>query len=351
MDIETKIELIKSEPTEEIVTERDLRTLLESNEHPKQYDGFEIGMLHLGHVFIAGKKINDLEKAGVKTQVLLADWHTMANNKMGGDWERIIKASKVLMKIFETACPNTKIILGSELYKDNDEYWKTVMRIARRTTMARATRTLIIQGRSEKDTLHVSQYIYPIMQAADILALGADIPLAGMDQRRVHMLAKETFEELGFRKIVPVHLHLLAGLLEPPNIQDKEKEEIVAEMKMSKSKPGSGISVVATDEEVHSAIKTAWCPGKVVDRNPILELCRYMIIPVTGHVLVERKSEHGGDMDYPDYKGLEEDFRNGKLHPLDLKNAVERSVITMIEPIRKQFRGNNAELLDVFKQP
>ena len=66
--------------------------------------------------------------------------------------------------------PKHKNNTGLRLYKNNEEYWKNVIQFARRTTMARATRTLIIQGRSETDTLHVSQYIYPIMQVNDILA-------------------------------------------------------------------------------------------------------------------------------------------------------------------------------------
>ena len=41
MDIETKLELIKKPPTEEIITEEDLRQLLQTKEHPIAYNGFE----------------------------------------------------------------------------------------------------------------------------------------------------------------------------------------------------------------------------------------------------------------------------------------------------------------------
>ena len=48
MDIETKIELVKKKPTEEIVTEQDLREIFETYAHPQQYIGFEIsGMVHV----------------------------------------------------------------------------------------------------------------------------------------------------------------------------------------------------------------------------------------------------------------------------------------------------------------
>ncbi|MEM7821244.1 MAG: hypothetical protein QXX38_00275 [Candidatus Aenigmatarchaeota archaeon] len=41
MDIETKIDLIKLPPTEEIITEEGLRELLQTNPCPVAYDGFE----------------------------------------------------------------------------------------------------------------------------------------------------------------------------------------------------------------------------------------------------------------------------------------------------------------------
>lgn len=351
MDIETKLEIIKSEPLEEVITEQDLRSILETKEHPKHYVGLEIsGMMHLGSLFMNGKKINDFDKAGIKTQVLLADWHTIANNKFGGDWDKIIKASEFYRRAFEKVCPNTKIVLGSDLYKNNNDYWKELMRFSARTTMARATRTLVIQGRSQKDTLHVSQYIYPMMQVNDILALDVDIPHAGMDQRKVHMLAKELFKDMKLRTIAPVHHHLLQSLLEPPKFdKDTTKEEEVVATKMSKSKQGSAISVMATDEEVKKTVRSAWCPEKETEMNPVLELCRYLILPIKGNLHIERKQEHGGDVDYNKYSELKEDYRNGKLHPLDLKNGVAESVISIIDPVRREFKGKE-ELLGVFKQ-
>lgn len=351
MDVETKLEIIKSEPFEEMITEEEMRHLLETKDHPGHYIGLEIsGMPHIGHLLFGGKKINDLNKIGVKTQVFLADWHTVANRKFGGDWEKIKQASEFYKKMFNIFCPGTKVVLGSDLYHNNDEYWRTVMNMAARTTMARATRTLIIEGRSETEALHVSQYIYPIMQAADIHELGADIPHAGMDQRRIHMLAKEVFKDMKMEKIVPVHHHLMPAMTAQLKFKEGDsKEEKVAEMKMSKSKPGSFISVIATPEEIKSTINSAWCQEKIVDGNPVLLLCRYVIIPNYGSLSISRKKEYGGDVSYHDYAQLAEDFRLGKLHPADLKAAVSASLATILEPVRREL-GGDQKLLEVFKQ-
>ena len=344
------MELVTSQPTEEIITEERMRNLLETKQHPVHYIGLEIsGMPHIGHILVAGKKINDLDRAGIKTQVWLADWHTMANNKLGGDWDRIIKAAGFYRELFNTVCPNTKVMLGSELYSNNDDYWKLVMQMARRTTIARATRTLIIMGRNEKDTLHVSQYIYPIMQAADIEFLGADIPHAGMDQRKVHMLALELFKEMKMREIVPLHHHLLPSLAEPPKISGgAEKEEIVAAMKMSKSKPGSSIPILADHKEISSIIGTAWCPQGVTEGNPVLQLCKYVVFPNSGRLVVERDAKYGGDVIFQSYGELEAAFASSKLHPTDLKNSTANALNSIMEPIHKKFGHRKAEIAGLF---
>lgn len=381
MDIDEKMDLIKSEPTEEILTEEELRNLLETNNHPVHYIGLEIsGIPHIGHVLVAGKKINDLVKAGVRTKIYLADWHTFANNKLDGDWNRILKGAEFYKILFNIICPDTEIVLGSDLYSKNDEYWKNVMKFSAHTTIARATRTLIIEGRSETEKLHVSQYMYPIMQVADLIALNVDIPHAGMDQRRIHMLAKELFKSEKLKPIVPLHHHLITSLVGPifnssklksaadraksssmpkstvAKTQENQynrinsiKEEIVAEMKMSKSKPGSAISILAKDAEIKKAINNAWCPERTIDKNPILELCRYLIIPSKGKLSIIRDRKFGGDMEYTTYKDIESDFKTGKLHPSDLKNGVYEIISEMVGDVREHFDNEKGrELTSVF---
>ncbi len=350
MDVDRRIELIMSDPTEEVITEGDLRDILETKARPKHYIGLEIsGMPHIGHILVAGKKVNDLSEAGVDTQIFLADWHTVANNKLGGDWDKITEAAKFYRRLFNFFCPKAKIVLGSDLYKNNDDYWRLIIQMARKTTMARATRTLLIEGRSEKDTLHVSQYIYPIMQAADIRALEADIPHAGVDQRRVHVLAKELFRDLGLGKIAPLHHHLLASLAEPPKVSENaEKEEIVAAMKMSKSKRGSAISILAKKADIESILSGAWSPAMMVKENPVLEICRYVIFPISKKMKVERDAKYGGDAEYYSYKEIEAAYAEGKLHPADLKSSVAKELNKIIEPIRNAFGSEEESLLGLF---
>ena len=95
MDVTEKVDLIAKPPTEEIVTKDELLELLKTNSKPKHYIGLEIsGFLHLGSLLSTGFKINDFIRAGVNCTVFLADWHTLLNDKLGGDFENIRKVSK-----------------------------------------------------------------------------------------------------------------------------------------------------------------------------------------------------------------------------------------------------------------
>ena len=98
-----KVELIKRPPTKEIVKdEAELIELLNSNSKPKHYIGLEIsGFLHLGSLISTGFKINDFMKAGIDCTVFLADWHTLINDKLGGDLETISKVSKYMQMHFD----------------------------------------------------------------------------------------------------------------------------------------------------------------------------------------------------------------------------------------------------------
>ncbi|MGC8812305.1 MAG: tyrosine--tRNA ligase [Candidatus Aenigmatarchaeota archaeon] len=352
MDVETKLELIKRPPTEEILTEEELRQLLETNDKPEHYIGFEIsGLLHLGTLLLCGYKINDLAEAGVKCKVFLADWHTFINNKLGGNWENIKKASEYFAEGFKFFCPKAEIVLGSEVYHNNDEYWKDLVRFCKKITLPRVTRCLTIMGRSEKERLDFAQFIYPPLQSIDVKYLGKDLAHGGMDQRKAHVLCREVFPKLGWKKPVAIHHHLLPGLAKPPEVKSKEKLEKTIAAKMSKSKPWTCIFIHDKKEEIEEKLRKAWCPEKVVESNPILEIAKYVIFRESKSFEIEREKKYGGSVIFGSYEELEKAYREGKIHPQDLKQNVARELDKIIKPIREHFeRPEKKKLVEMFKQ-
>ncbi len=352
MDIETRIDLIKKPPTEEILVEDELRQLLETKKHPKHYQGFEIsGMLHLGNFIISGFKIKDFIKAGIECQVYLADWHSFINNKLGGDWEKILKAAKYYEEAFKFFCPGVKVVLGSELYHNNDDYWKNVIKFSKHMTISRTLRCMTIMGRSENEKLDLSQYFYPPMQAVDIKEIGADIPHGGMDQRKAHVLAREIFPKMGWKKPIAVHHHILMGIAKPVKLKTESKLEQVIMSKMSKSKPWTAIFIHDSEEEIRAKLKKAWCPPKQVEMNPILEIVKYIIFHEVKSFIIEREKKFGGSIEFHSYEELERAYKNGEIHPEDLKENVARELSKILEPVRKHFeKSSNKKLLSVFEE-
>ena len=46
-------------------------------------------MMHVGQGLVCGDKIQDLIRAGFEFTIFLADYHSMINNKYGGDLQKI----------------------------------------------------------------------------------------------------------------------------------------------------------------------------------------------------------------------------------------------------------------------
>ena len=347
MDVTEKIRLVNREPTEEVVTQEELLNLFNTNSHPKHYIGLEIsGFMHLGSLILTGFKINDFIKAGVKATVFLADWHTYLNNKLGGDWEKIRMVSKYYADAFKMFCPGVEILEGSQLYESRREYWLDLVKFAKNMSLERTMRSLTIMGRSsEKDKIDLGQLFYPPMQAVDIHTLDLDIVHAGMDQRKIHMLVREIFPKMKWKVPVAVHHHILAGLGEPEVASDSD----LVSSKMSKSKSASGIFVHDSDEEINSKFKKAWCPEGIIDKNPLLEISKYIVFHEFNEVIVERPAKFGGNVTYTNYQDLETDFAQKKLHPSDLKTTVSKYVTDIIRPIREKIVLTE-ELSDAIKK-
>lgn len=347
MDIERKIELVKKKPTIEVVGEHQLREVFENYNHPKHYIGFEIsGMVHLGTGLMTALKINDFIEAGIRPTIFLADYHAWINNKLGGDLKKIRQIATGYFKhaFISLGLSEEKVeyVLASEIY--DNEYWKDVIDITRHTTIKRMLRATTIMGRKESEAQHVSFLLYPAMQAADIFKLDVQIAHAGMDQRKAHMLAKDVCEKIGKKNFVAVHTALLPGLQGIRKMNPTEDE--IIEAKMSKSKPESCIFIHDSEEEIRSKIEKAYCPPKVIEGNPIISIAENLILRDRS-LKIERPAKFGGDLEVENYEELAKLYSEGKLHPLDLKNAVATELIKMLKPSREYFEKNKEYLEEI----
>ncbi len=342
MDLESRFDLVRG-VGEEILTDEELKELLATKLHPVAYDGFEpSGLAHLPFGVFRPLLLKDMMKAGIHFKLWLADSFAWINNKMGGDLNRIRKVGEYFIEVWKAGDVDEKkveFLWASDAMGDK-EYWKKVILVAKNTTVNRATRALTIMGRKEGEMLETAQYFYPMMQTADIFYLKADICQLGLDQRRANVIAREVGPKLKWWKPVVVSHHMLMGLegvKQPEGYEENKDFDIAISSKMSKSKPNTAIFVHDSKDEIKRKINSAFCPEKILDGNPILDYSKHLVFRKFKSMKIERDKKFGGDLEFDNYQQLEQIFREGKLHPVDLKNAVSMYIDQMIEPIRTHF--------------
>ena len=315
--------------TAEVVTETEIETLADDPDGKRAYVGYEpSGVLHIGHMLTANKLI-DLQEVGFEVTVLLADVHAYLNDKgsfaeIRGTAERM-RDQFIAYGLDES---NTQFVLGSDFQLDED-YTLDLHALELETTLARAERAMseIKSG----DSVHVSQAVYPLMQALDIPYLGVDLAVGGMEQRKVHMLARDVLPSIDREPPTSLHTPLIADL-------------DTGEGKMSSS-TGVTISMEDTRAAIEEKVNGAYCPPTadpdptadgVARENPVLQIFEYHVFPRFETVVVERPEEYGGDLAYDAYDPLEADLESGALHPADAKEALAEYLDRLVEPGREQ---------------
>jgi|GEM_PF-167304 tyrosyl-tRNA synthetase (EC 6.1.1.1) len=230
--------------TAEVVTNEEIHALAESPENRRAYVGYEpSGVLHVGHMLTANKLI-ELQSIGFDIIVLLADVHAYLNGK--GTFAEIRETASQMREQFIAYgldSDQTEFILGSSFQFD-EEYILDLHALEAETSLARSNRAMAaIKG---DETATVAHAVYPLMQALDIVYLDVDLAIGGTEQRKVHMLARDTLPSIDADAPACLHTPLIADLTTGIG-------------KMSSS---SGVSISIEDDTttLTKKIESAYCP-------------------------------------------------------------------------------------------
>lgn len=314
MDIDTAIENI-SKDTAEIIELEELKEIMKRDEKVA-YVGFEpSGKVHLGHALTI-KKMKALQDAGFKIKIFIANLHAYLNGK--GTLEEINETAAYNIKCFKALGldeNNTDFILGSD--RMSKEYMVKVFQAATLITIQRAQRSMAQVSRDE--THNVAEALYPVMQALDIHDLGVNVAVGGMEQRKIHMLARELLPRLNMETPVCIHIPLIHGT----DGSDK----------MSSSK-GNFIAIDDTPKEIKNKVNKSFCPTGVIEDNPVIEMAHYYIFDKNEKMLIERPEKFGGNLELTEEELLDI-YSKEELHPMDLKNTVSKYLIDRFASARE----------------
>lgn len=336
MTPEEKFNLIKRN-TVEIITEPELKNLLKEKKKPSVYLGWSItGRPHIGY-FVPVIKLADFLKAGFKVKLLLADLHGALDNTpwdiLDKRYKHYAKTIPLMFKAIGADIKNFEIIKGSDFQLTQD-YFFDVLKTSTFTSIndcRRAASEVVKFGDNPK----LAGLIYPIMQMLDEEYLKVDIQYGGLDQRKILMFARENHPKIGYKPRIEVMTPLIPGLIGK---------------KMSASDPRSKIDLLDDQKTVQDKIKSAYCKEGVVEDNGVLAFIKHVIMVLKQdqgkEFIVERPEKWGGDLTYKDYQQLEKDFKNKKLHPLDLKMALAKEINQLLQP----FRDKKQELQKIARE-
>ncbi len=314
MDINAAIENI-SKDTAEIIELEELKEIMKRDEKVA-YVGFEpSGKVHLGHALTI-KKMKALQDAGFKIKIFIANLHAYLNGK--GTLEEINETAAYNIKCFKALGldeNDTDFILGSD--RMSKEYMVKVFQAATLITIQRAQRSMAQVSRDE--THNVAEALYPVMQALDIHDLNVNVAVGGMEQRKIHMLAREILPRLNLETPVCIHIPLIHGT----DGSDK----------MSSSK-GNFIAIDDSPKEIKNKVNKSFCPIGVTEDNPVIEMAHYYIFDQNNKMLIERPEKFGGNLELTEEELLDI-YSKEELHPMDLKNTVSKYLIDRFASARE----------------
>lgn len=325
MNVEEKFELIKRN-TAEIITEKELKDLLDKKKKPVIYWGTApTGKPSIAYLFPA-LKIADFLRAGFHVKILIADLHAALDNVPWNILEKrydyYSKIIPLLIKSIGVDISELEIIKGSEL-ELKPEYMYDVLQMSSNVSVHDATKAasdVVKMGDNPK----LSGIIYPLMQAMDEEYLKVDCQLGGTDQRKIMVLARENLPKIGYNSRIEIMNPLIPGLVGK---------------KMSSSDVKSKIDFLDDEKTIMQKVNAADC----VEGNPdngVMAFLKYVIMTIKGDkkekFVVKRDKKFGGDISYNNYKEVEKDFVEKKLHPMDLKIAVAKEIIEILKPVQKE---------------
>lgn len=325
LSIDQRFELIKRN-TQEIVTEEELKKLLKEKKHPVIYWGTAVtGKPSLAYFFPL-LKLNDFSKAGFKVKILLADLHGALDGTpwsvLENRYDYYKEAITQILKALGTDLKKIEFVQGSE-FQLGHEYMYDVLKIASMASVHDCKKAASEVVKMDDNPM-LGGLIYPIMQALDEQYLEVNAQFGGVDQRKILMFAREYLPKALYDRRIEIMNPMIQGLIGK---------------KMSSSDPKSKIDLTDEEKTIKDKINAAYCLEGDSDCG-IMEFLKYVIMTIKSDnkekFLVERPTKFGGNISYESYEKLEKDFKDKKLHPMDLKQALTKEIIKLLNKIDKK---------------
>jgi len=325
MSVAEQMEVLKRGAVE-ILLEKELLEKLEKSEKTgvplRVKAGFDPTApdLHLGHTVLL-HKLRQFQQLGHEVFFLIGDFTGMIGDPTGkSETRKALTREDVLRnaetykeQVFKVLDPEkTRVVFNSE--------WLSPLKatdligLAAKYTVARMLEREDFHNRfSNQMPISIHEFLYPLIQGYDSVALKADVELGGTDQKFNLLVGRELQREWGQIPQTVITMPLLEGL-DGVN-------------KMSKSL-GNYIGINDPPDEIF---------GKIMSISDELMLRYYELL---------------SDTTLQELQNLKEGMKGGSVHPMEAKKALGREVVARYhgavaaaaaeESFIKRFRDNQA---------
>ena len=174
--------------------------------------------LHLGHT-ITLRKLRDFQRLGHDVVFLIGDFTGRIGDPSGRSETRKQLSHEEVLRNAETYRAQVFKILDPERTRvEFNSTWcepmrfQAVLELASRYTVARLLERDDFRTRFEaQKPISLLEFLYPLVQAYDSVALGADIELGGTDQKFNLLVGRQIQREYGLEPQVVMTMPLLPG--------------------------------------------------------------------------------------------------------------------------------------------
>jgi len=251
--------------------------------------------LHLGHTVLL-HKLRQFQKLGHDVHFLIGDFTGMIGDPTGKSETRKVLTREDVLKNAETYKEQVFKILDPKLTKVvfNSEWLgklsaSDMIGLASKYTVARMLEREDFSNRfANQLPISIHEFMYPLVQGYDSVALQADVELGGTDQKFNLLVGRELQREWGQAPQTVITMPLLEGL-DGVN-------------KMSKSL-GNYIGINEPADEIY---------GKIMSISDELMLRYYELL---------------SDMTLADLEKLKAELKDGTVHPMAAKKQLAREMV------------------------
>ncbi|MEQ1162361.1 tyrosine--tRNA ligase [Acinetobacter calcoaceticus] len=207
--------------THEIISEEDLLKKLKENRPLKIKAGFDPTApdLHLGHTVLINK-LKTFQDLGHEVIFLIGDYTAMIGDPTGKSATRPplsreqveANAKTYQEQVFKILDPNkTKVRFNSEWF--NQKSAADLIQLASQQTVSRMLeRDDFTKRYSNHQPIAIHEFLYPLVQGYDSIALEADVELGGTDQTFNLLMGRTLQSRYGQESQVCITVPILEGL-------------------------------------------------------------------------------------------------------------------------------------------